>query len=217
MCSSDLLMEPPYVSTKFNYSHLSINITQSNQLHIIKESEAKFRLSGSSTRSVFPPANSNKAILEGLRNTNTTANRIKPIRAKADHITLTQPIPSNQKQNVSPNQAIIAAMKNSKASPLPADKISAKTYKRQTPQGLPESYKNKEGNCYIATAIYGWDSPETVALRYWRDHKLMTNALGRKVVKFYYALSPSFVTILKKKKCITFAVRMVLNWFVSRL
>jgi hypothetical protein len=45
------LIEPPYRSPKFGYSHLAVSITQPNQMHLVAESEAKYRLAGSSTRS----------------------------------------------------------------------------------------------------------------------------------------------------------------------
>ena len=47
--------------------------------------------------------------------------------------------------------------------------------------------------CYIASSLYGYDSPETQRLRQFRDNVLMRCALGRVVVRFYYTHSPKWV------------------------
>lgn len=48
--------------------------------------------------------------------------------------------------------------------------------------------------CYIATAVYGSkDCPQVVALRRFRDRKLMQNAFGRAFVRLYYRFSPALV------------------------
>lgn len=49
---------------------------------------------------------------------------------------------------------------------------------------------NKRG-CFIATAAYGYYSaPQVMALRAFRDHYLLTNALGRAFVRWYYEYGP---------------------------
>jgi len=44
------LMEPPYVSKKYRYSHLSINVTANGQMAVITAEEAKFRLAGKAAK-----------------------------------------------------------------------------------------------------------------------------------------------------------------------
>ncbi|WP_153117680.1 protein kinase family protein [Rhodocyclus tenuis] len=51
------LMEPPYVSRKYKYSHLSINVTANGQMSIITEVEAKFRLASAQKISSAPSSN----------------------------------------------------------------------------------------------------------------------------------------------------------------
>lgn len=56
------LMEPPYGSKKYKYSHLSINLTANGQMTVISETEAKYRLTQSSTKSA-PLRTSNREAL----------------------------------------------------------------------------------------------------------------------------------------------------------
>lgn len=68
-----------------------------------------------------------------------------------------------------------------------------------------------ELNCFIATAAY--DSPlhsHVEILRNFRDKYLITNKLGRKLVKLYYKYSPPLANIIAKHKTLKFAVRISL-------
>jgi len=53
-----------------------------------------------------------------------------------------------------------------------------------------------KSGCYIATMAYGnYNHPQVVVLRNFRDKYLLTSSIGKYFVKFYYLLSPKFVTI----------------------
>jgi hypothetical protein len=68
-----------------------------------------------------------------------------------------------------------------------------------------------ELNCFIATAAY--DSPfhsHVEILRNFRDKYLITNKLGRKLVKLYYKYSPPLANIIAKHKTLKIAVRISL-------
>lgn len=55
---------------------------------------------------------------------------------------------------------------------------------------LPVVSENND-DCFLATAAYGdRDAPEVRLLRRWRDESLAGNALGRGLVRAYYACSP---------------------------
>ncbi|MBI5791661.1 MAG: serine/threonine protein kinase [Rhodocyclales bacterium] len=56
------LMEPPYVSRRYKYSHLSINVTANGQMTVISETEAKFRLTPSSTKGATAPTSNKEAL-----------------------------------------------------------------------------------------------------------------------------------------------------------
>lgn len=71
--------------------------------------------------------------------------------------------------------------------------------------------------CYIATAIYGAEAPETQLLRTWRDRVLMTSWLGRMVVHCYYGLSPYLVQAFVHSAYVTRVVRGALDHLVANL
>jgi serine/threonine protein kinase len=193
------LMEPPYHSRRHKYSHLSISITQPNQLHIITESEANFRLSNVPTSSSpLTSRSSNKEILDGIRGVGRTSTGSKPPRR----------VPK------SPNQAVLDAMKGSQPQPTsrsygsPAGKTSTKT------SGRPAKTKDK---CFIATAVYGPEALETKALRAWRDKALMPSLMGRIFVSCYYVLSPRFVPLLERSERLANIVKLVLDRLLIRI
>jgi serine/threonine protein kinase len=62
------LMEPAYTNTRLKYSHLSINVTANNQMSVISETEAKWRLTPFSSR-IDQTGTSNKEMLERIKGT----------------------------------------------------------------------------------------------------------------------------------------------------
>ncbi len=97
------LMEPPYRNKRYKYSHLSISITQANQLHVITESETKFRLSGAAPclSASTSKATNNREILEGIR-----APSSRPGRSA-----------TSGSAPPTPNRAILQTMKGSQPAP----------------------------------------------------------------------------------------------------
>ena len=71
--------------------------------------------------------------------------------------------------------------------------------------------------CFIATAIYGPDAPETDFLRAWRDRVLMPTTTGRFFVQAYYASSPALVPLLCRSRGAASAVRAALNALLATL
>ncbi len=56
------------------------------------------------------------------------------------------------------------------------------------------------GACFIATAIYGgYDTPEVMILREFRDQILAPLAIGRQLIDWYYARSPAWVEWISDK------------------
>ncbi|MBR5566415.1 MAG: hypothetical protein IKW08_09705 [Roseburia sp.] len=77
--------------------------------------------------------------------------------------------------------------------------------------------KSNEG-CYIATAVYGgYEQPQVLVLRKFRDEVLKKNFFGRLFIKIYYALSPNVAKKLKNHNQINMKVKYVLDKFVAWL
>ncbi|WP_354701462.1 hypothetical protein DSM112329_01776 [Paraconexibacter sp. AEG42_29] len=57
-----------------------------------------------------------------------------------------------------------------------------------------------DDSCYVATAAHGdLDAPEVVALRRYRDERLLTNPAGRAFTAAYYAvLGPAGAAVLNR-------------------
>ena len=71
--------------------------------------------------------------------------------------------------------------------------------------------------CFIASAVYGPDAPETCFLRAWRDRVLMPAASGRLFVRGYYLLSPAVARFLSRHGLLAVAIRSLLNGIVRLL
>lgn len=75
----------------------------------------------------------------------------------------------------------------------------------------------KSRACFIATAAYGRpDAPEVLALRRFRDRRLLTNAPGTAFVRLYYRLSPPIARLIARKPRLRAAVRRTLDFFTRR-
>lgn len=71
--------------------------------------------------------------------------------------------------------------------------------------------------CFVATAVYGDDAPQTHYLRSWRDRVLMTRWGGRVLVWAYYRVSPSLVRWFGANPWVTRCVKHLLDAFVARI
>lgn len=65
--------------------------------------------------------------------------------------------------------------------------------------------------CFVATAVYGTDAWQTVALRAWRDEVLRRSALGRVGIRVYYKVSPTLVRVLTGQPRAMAMVRRMLD------
>lgn len=71
----------------------------------------------------------------------------------------------------------------------------------------------EDKRCYIATALYGVDHPNTIALRQWRDTHLTPQWWGRLITNGYYGFSP----LLTKCFGHTRTFRRVVKWLIKRI
>lgn len=75
-----------------------------------------------------------------------------------------------------------------------------------------------KSGCFIATAVYGdHDHAQVLALRQFRDQRLMPHRLGRAFVSGYYRVSPPLADWLRGQPRLALAVRWLLDRVVARL
>jgi hypothetical protein len=72
----------------------------------------------------------------------------------------------------------------------------------------------QDKRCFVATAIFGQDAPETVFLRQFRDEWLLTNLPGRMFTSLYYNISPSIVELLQQWPTLLKSTRWILCWLI---
>jgi hypothetical protein len=71
--------------------------------------------------------------------------------------------------------------------------------------------------CFVATAVFGPGAPEVVELRKWRDRRLVPFSIGRRLVGFYYVVSPSIARVIDRSAFLKSATRSLLRLFIRLL
>ena len=63
--------------------------------------------------------------------------------------------------------------------------------------------------CFIATELYGDDSAEVACLRSFRNRVLLTNPIGAELVRAYYRIAPSVITLMRRWRPVRAALQSV--------
>ena len=136
------LMEPPYVSGKYKYSHISITVTAIGQMTVLSETDARWRLAGpSDSRQTLTSTSSNQEALERIKGKGTTSTPMpvsinattanQAILNKLRASTQTVAPASAQTQHVVPNKSsthYVAPTRTSASQPVSsAQNIPSKT------------------------------------------------------------------------------------------
>lgn len=89
---------------------------------------------------------------------------------------------------------------------------------KSTVRGIPRyRVKPTDKRCFIASAIYGLDAPETARLRRFRDEVLLENFAGKWVVALYYQISPPIAKMLDHNQYARELIKRVLDVVVGAL
>lgn len=81
---------------------------------------------------------------------------------------------------------------------ISAGQIKAANYSVQMPAGTLSVVAFTPSICFVATACFGSDAQETVALRHWRDNVLINYTFGRNFIVWYYKNGERLVSIADK-------------------
>lgn len=118
------------------------------------------------------------------------------------------------KQGIYFHLTIVRLVRDEKPHYIVMREVEEKIKKLDKEYSLPE----RRGACYIATAVYGsYDCPPVWTLRRYRDFYLKKTLVGRSFIRFYYAISPSLVSIFGNSTLIHQWTKKLLNQFVNYL
>ena len=93
--------------------------------------------------------------------------------------------------------------------------IKAANYSVQMPTGTLSVVAYTPSLCFVATACFGSDAQETIALRHWRDSVLINYALGRNFISWYYNNGERLVFIANKSYIIKSLAKLVVGLFAK--
>ncbi|WP_179402383.1 serine/threonine protein kinase [Burkholderia guangdongensis] len=113
------LMEPPFESKKYRYSHVSINVTAVGQMTLLSEADARWRLAGPKAGA---PASrdiaANREILGKVQGSSRSKDAMQAARPSLPSSSRpTPPRPASPPARVSPNQSVLNAIRASSAPP----------------------------------------------------------------------------------------------------
>jgi hypothetical protein len=187
------LMEPPYVSKKHRYSHISITLSQPNQMRVISVDDARFRLLAIHGRIGQIGGQGNRAVLDRMIGRGTgSAGRART------------PTP------LTGNQAILQQMV--KTSPVSAGSRSTSSARPQVPTSSGRRAGGSSSPCFVATAAYGDSNhPDVVLLRRFRDQNLSRYKVGRRVITIYEAIGPRLAEYARHRMWLKGLSRAVLT------
>lgn len=82
-------------------------------------------------------------------------------------------------------------------------------------QAFRRRISGQDHRCFIASAVFGIDAPETNYLRTFRDKHLMVHALGRVIINFYYWFAPFVVSLLEMYPALVQPIQNLIRYFIK--
>lgn len=199
------LLEPPYVNSEHNYSHLAISITQSSQIHELTEAEAKFRMP---QLVISPPVihsrstSNNRDILSAIRG--ATPNHLSAGSSRKDP------------PKTASNQSILNSM-NGKQSATVSRTASPKVNSNSSSRIQTSNKASINRNYFTANAVYMADALETNLSGKWRDRSLFRHSAGLSVFDFFYRIFRNIFRFLDPYIFLKRIVRGLLQYIVRSL
>lgn len=92
--------------------------------------------------------------------------------------------------------------------------VSMETFHNRGSQSSSDkgvSPSTRDSRCFVASAVYGPDSPSTEELRVFRDERLMPSPAGRSLVRTYYRFSPALSRWIGSRPAAVRVVRSILD------
>jgi hypothetical protein len=75
----------------------------------------------------------------------------------------------------------------------------------------------RDQRCFIATAAFGENAPETDALRAFRDETLAGSPVGRFLIAFYYRVSPVIARLVEPSPLLRLLSQVILRRLIAML
>lgn len=234
------LIDPPYTSDKFYYTHLTINITQTNQIHHISKMEAERRLNNRWTPPATPKQQStNERILAQIKpataaiqpqvrtpsnspSVNNNNQILQSVRTSTSSTQARSTTVTPQPTKLVPQSSSKDVLKQLTAeqtfkSDVPQKPVSNQPSPPSEPQVTTPTQQSQTRFCFIATALYGEKGIETSILRDYRDRKLLPTWYGRTFVKAYYKVSPHLVQMIEKNNIVNRIARFLVDHLVKTI
>jgi hypothetical protein len=203
------MVDAPYVSARYHYTHVGIAVSEANQLRLITAEEAAFRLGAVRNAAAVPP--SQPVTTPPVRPITVVPAKPAPVSSAKRY----QQVPPFSKPSISnvPQSApaVVTTPRTPARTPAPTPPPSLSNVPRTPP---PKS----TGSCFVATACYGSQThPNLTVLRRFRDEHLLTCLLGQWFVGGYYRVGPHLAAIIRENPTLKLRMTRVVDWIVERI
>jgi hypothetical protein len=177
------LIDPPYYSRKYEYTHIGITVTDQSQIQRISQDEATYRLGGDKGLST----RINQDVLQCIKRGKLVSKAPSGVRVQATAQT--------------GNRAILAEMQR---------KGYAGTPTRATPKQQP-TQRQSSSRCFVASAVFNdASSPFVAYLREYRDGVLTNRRAGRLAIWGYERIGPWLAQVVHAFPCSRRILRPIL-------
>lgn len=98
---------------------------------------------------------------------------------------------------------------------ISSGQVKSANYSVKTPVSTLALVAYTPSKCFVATACFGVDAPETNALRVWRDDYLIHKAAGRSFIVWYYTHGEAIANVIQKYKPLKAVATLLVGAFAG--